>query len=306
MQMKSIFFASVIALTACARLDANLYNNSTLTQYSLDNYQGKTDITVDSSYNIPSNLIIPLQDEIISNDGTSEQKVYSYFLGDRTQIGTPGYKVILYCHGNRDHMDFYWPRIKLLANVGDKNRYGVLAFDYRGFGMTGGEPSEEGLYVDTAAAINWLESEGLASSDFIIYGFSMGTAPAVELTANPRGNLVASKIILEAPFASAEVMVQDSTLLAIPDSMVTNLKIDNAEEIKKLTNVPLLWIHGTADDFLSIHTHGEIVYKNHPGVDGVNKHAVRVSGGGHTDIPVKLGSTPLVDYTVTLFDFIEG
>ncbi|MBK6837953.1 MAG: hypothetical protein IPG90_06520 [Bacteroidetes bacterium] len=30
-------------------------------------------------------------------------------------------------------MDFYWPRAKLLANTGWKNRFGVMMIDYRGW-----------------------------------------------------------------------------------------------------------------------------------------------------------------------------
>jgi hypothetical protein len=40
--------------------------------------------------------------------------------------------------------------------------------------------------------------------------------------------------LLEAPFASSKVMVQDATGLSLPASFVTDLKIDNAEEIKKV------------------------------------------------------------------------
>ena len=37
---------------------------------------------------------------------------------------------------------------------------------------------------------------------------------------------------------------------------ITDLKIDNAEEIKKVKQ-PFLWIHGTNDNFLNYKTHGQ-------------------------------------------------
>ena len=83
-------------------------------------------------------------------------------------------------------MDFYWQRAKLLANVGGKNKYGVLMIDYRGYGMSEGKPSEEGMYTDVNTALNWLKKSGLTNDRLVMYGFSLGTAPACELTANTR------------------------------------------------------------------------------------------------------------------------
>jgi len=104
------------------------------------------------------------------------------------------------------------------------------------------------------------------------------------LTANPRV-MFPSKLILEAPFASAQVMVQDAIKLAIPGKFVTDLKIDNAAEIKKVI-IPFLWIHGTNDKFLSIKTHGEVVFKNY---GGSKKFAYRIKGADHSDVPVVMG-----------------
>ncbi|MBK6837952.1 MAG: hypothetical protein IPG90_06515 [Bacteroidetes bacterium] len=90
----------------------------------------------------------------------------------------------------------------------------------------------------------------------------MGSAPATKLSAEPR-SMTPSKLMLEAPFANAETMVQDGSGLALPGSTVTDLQINNAEEIKHITTIFL--IHGEADDFVNINTHGAIVYANYNG-----------------------------------------
>ena len=130
-----------------------------------------------------------------------------------------------------------------------------------------------------------------------MYGFSLGASAVCELTANPR-SLKPSKIMLESPFASAEVMVQDGSGLALPSSFFVNLAIDNAEEIKKI-NQPLYWIHGTDDDFLDINTHGEVVYKNH---GGIYKEAHRISGANHADVPLVMGYS---QYLESLAQFLQ-
>ena len=169
--------------------------------------------------------------------------------------------------------------------------------DYRGYGMSEGSSTEEGLYTDVNTALAWLKSKGLTSDRLIMYGYSMGTAPATELTSKPRV-LTPSKLMLEAPFASAEVMAQDGGLLAAPGSFYTDVKIDNAEEIKNVT-IPFVWIHGTDDAFLNMKTHGEVVAKNYGGTD---KTEVRVESAIHTDVPVVYGYENYLELIQTLIE----
>lgn len=138
------------------------------------------------------------------------------YLGYITRIATD--TVILYYHDNKDHLDFYYPPVQLLAWVGGKHRFGVMSFDYRGFGLSEGKPSESSLYADADAAMQWLKQQGLSSDRLIIYGFSMGTAPATELTAKPR-SLTPSKLILEVIFASAEVFIKMQQIWHCPEQV---------------------------------------------------------------------------------------
>lgn len=82
-------------------------------------------------------------------------------------------------------MDFYWSRVQLLANTGGKNHYGVLMVDYRGYGLSEGKPTEEGLYADVDARLQWLKTSWLSNERLVMYGFSLGSAPATKSTAAP-------------------------------------------------------------------------------------------------------------------------
>ena len=272
-----------VVFSSCLRLDDNLYNlTDKITEYKLDNYTGEQDFILDNSYHIPDSMIhIFTLSSQTSNESTAKN-IYAIYIGQISRIQTD--TVIMYCHGNKWHMDFYWQRAKLLAHTSGKNKYGVLMIDYRGYGLSEGKPSEDGMYADVDAALQWLKLNGLSNSRLMMYGFSMGTAPTCELTNKPR-NMTPSKIILEAPFASADVMANDGSGLNMPGSFFTNLKIDNAEEIKTI-NRAFCWIHGTNDNFLNINTHGEVVYKNY---NGIYKEAHRIPGADHGEIPVKMG-----------------
>lgn len=290
-----IYLVMGILFSSCLRLDSNLFNlKEDFSSYNLDAYSGEQDFRLDDSYKIPDSLILPLTLKSHSVKENRDYSIRAFFIGHRSRIASD--TVIVYCHGNKWHMDFYWQRAKLLANVGGKNRYGVLYMDYRGYGLSEGVPSEEGLYEDVDACLSWLKQEGLSNERLILYGFSMGTSAATELTSKPR-SLTPHKLILEAPFASAAVMAADGAGLDMPSSFFTNLKIDNAEEIKRVKQ-PLLWMHGVNDLFLGIKTHGELVFKNHA---GVYKEAYRIDGADHGEVPATWGFR---NYTETLGAFI--
>ena len=283
-----IYILAALTTTSCLKLDSNLYNNKKITGYELDNYKGEQDFVLDDSYAIPPNRVNIFTLPSKTKNENNSTSIQALFIGDPSRIAVD--TVILYCHGNKWHMDFYWQRAKLLAHVNGKNRYGVMMMDYRGFGLSEGKPTEDGMYADVSACIDWLKEKGLTGNRLIIYGFSLGSAPACELTAHPAA-LEPAKIILEAPFASADVMANDASQLDMPAAYFTDLKIDNAEEIKTVEQ-PLLWLHGDNDLFLNYKTHGEVVYNNH---HGKFKSFHITAGADHGEVPEKTGFKEYLD-----------
>ena len=55
-------------------------------------------------------------------------------------------------------------------------------------------------------------------------------------------------------------MVNDASKLSMKNNYYTSTDFEVADLIKDVKQ-PLLWMHGKEDAFLSIKTHGEIVYK---------------------------------------------
>lgn len=294
--MRMLAYISILwlATTSCLRMDSLLYNPDTsITEYKLRDYEGSTEIQLPDEYALHDSTIHLFT--LTSDLDGDLASIYAVYVGDMSTISDD--TVILYLHGNAGHLDYYWPRIELLSNTGRKNRFGVMAIDYRGFGLSEGSPTEEGMYVDSDAAMKWLKEQGLTDDRLVIYGFSLGSAPATELTANPR-TLQPSKLMLENPFASDDVMVEDGSGLTLPGSYFSSLEINNGDEIQKVEE-PFFWIHGTSDSFLRIETHGETIYKNY---DGDYKEAHRVEGGEHGDTPFVMGYD---EYLRVVEKFIE-
>lgn len=98
------------------------------------------------------------------------------------QLGTTaaGPYWILFCpaSGASIHMTDVQEQLRALRSFG----YGVLSFDYRGFGGNAGEPTEEGVYTDAESAYTYLTQHlRVPSTRVILAGRSLGSAVAVEL-----------------------------------------------------------------------------------------------------------------------------
>lgn len=279
-------------MTSCLDLAPNLFNPNEVDEYLLDDYDNG-DQQLPSSYDI---LPGELSEVIVTSslDGDKET-IYGYYLGDLNTMSTDS--VILYCHGNAKTLDTYFQRAKLLYNANRKSGFGVLIFDYRGYGKSTGTPSVEGLKADTEAMIQWLANQGVQEDRFFIYGFSMGSIPAVyachtNLGLNPK------KLMLEAPIGDIDAMSQDGSGLSLPISFFADNEVNNAEDIK-LVNQDLYWIHGFADDFIAWQTHGKPVFDNHAGEYKID---IFVEEGNHGDTPFVMG---LEEYLTSIEDFLN-
>jgi pimeloyl-ACP methyl ester carboxylesterase len=109
---------------------------------------------------------------------------------------------ILHLHGNGESA--FSPRqvrhCEALRGLG----FSVLALDYRGYGDSPGSASESGLYGDAEAAYQMLLKSGVPDSRIILWGHSLGSAPAVRLaTRHEAAALVLFSAITSMPEAVA-------------------------------------------------------------------------------------------------------
>ena len=80
---------------------------------------------------------------------------------------------ILFFHGNAGNISHRLQTLRLFHELG----YRSLIIDYRGYGQSGGKPSETGLYADAEAAWRYLrETRQLAPGQIILSGRSLGAA----------------------------------------------------------------------------------------------------------------------------------
>ena len=294
MRLLTLFYL-ILILTACKKinLDGLAFPSEKLDSYAFENAEGEV-IIHDSLLAMSDSYSLMTFNSIDANTGQS-YRIYGVFIGDTTTITTD--TLLVYFHGQSKHMDHYFSRASLLANVGGKYNYNVLMMDYRGYGMSEGLSSEQGLFEDANAVINWIQEQGVNPQKTVFYGYSLGAIPAIDRMAY-RSDFQPAKLIIEAPLASVEYLVHSSTIIQVNPDFVTNLDFENAEKIKDVDE-PLLWMHGAEDTYVAIEN-GEIIYNNH---GGSVKEAQRVSECDHSEVPIIMG----VDlYLERILNFIRN
>jgi fermentation-respiration switch protein FrsA (DUF1100 family) len=148
----------------------------------------------------------------------------------------PGHPVILYFPGNGDFLAGAVSRFRAMTSDGT----GLVALSYRGYAGSSGEPSEQGLLLDAAAAYAFTSAR-YSADRIVAWGFSLGTGVAVALAASqPVG-----KLILEAPYTSTA----DVAALRFPLVPIRWLMRDQFHSDDRIVQVtaPLLIMHGGRD-----------------------------------------------------------
>lgn len=113
--------------------------------------------------------------------------------------------VVVQFHGNGENMTSHYVSTVWLINQG----YDLFTFDYRGYGKSDGDPSQEGVYLDGLAALSkaWqLHQEqvtaGKSKTQFIVYGQSLGGAVAIRALADFKERENVTLAIVDSSFAS--------------------------------------------------------------------------------------------------------
>ncbi len=149
----------------------------------------------------------------------------------------PTEPVVLYLHGNGANLLTRGPWICRLRTL----PAGVLAIDWRGYGSSGGVPSEDGLLEDARAAWRFLQKQrGIAADRIVIYGKSLGGGPASALAAETTPRL----LVLQSTFTSLPALARK--LFGRPVAALTVSRFDVLGALAAV-QAPVLILHGTRD-----------------------------------------------------------
>nr|MBN2277474.1 alpha/beta hydrolase [candidate division Zixibacteria bacterium] len=162
--------------------------------------------------------------------------------------------VILFCHGNGGNISHRLQTLEIFHEMG----LDCLIFDYRGYGQSGGEPSEVGTYLDAEAAWDFLIREkGFLPEQIIIHGRSLGGAVA----ANLASRIKPKALILESAFTSILDMGADMYPY-LPVRLLSRFRYETARYVENIS-CPVLVIHSPDDDLIPF-KHGQKIYEKTP------------------------------------------
>ncbi len=145
----------------------------------------------------------------------------------------------------------------------------VMAPEYGGYGGLPGPPSEKGLDADARAAYEYLRSQqGVGADRIAIYGWSLGSAVAVDLAAD----VPSAAVILEGAPASLAAIGQQQYPM-FPIRLVMRNPFESILKIGRI-RAPLLFLHSPSDTMVPI-AEGRRLYDAAP----APKTFVEVPGG---------------------------
>ena len=178
----------------------------------------------------PRDLDVPCEPQSITTSDGERLRAW------RFHAATPR-ALIVYFHGNGGNLSMWAPIVASVARRG----YSVLAFDYRGYGLSTGRPTERGLYRDVDAIVGSIASDGHLPRPVVYWGRSLGTAMAAYAATVKRPD----GVILESGFPDARALVRSSPPLALL-ALFSTYRFPTAKLMEPI-NVPVLVMHGDAD-----------------------------------------------------------
>ena len=195
--------------------------------------------------------------------------------------------LVVYFHGNGGNLSVWAPIVSEVARRG----YDVLAFDYRGYGLSSGRPTEDGLYRDADAVLEHVWSRRDRSGPLIYWGRSLGTAVAAYAAVRrpPSG------IILEAGFPDARSLVRSSPPLAFL-ALFSTYRFPTADFLDRVERAALV-LHGDADQIVPFSL-GRALFERIKW----KKAFVRIPNGDHNDVQPADGSV----YWTAIDTFVAG
>ncbi len=223
---------------------------------------------------------LPLEDVwLTTDDGT---RLFAWYVE-----ATPRRGVLLWCHGNAGNISHRLDNLSALYRRG----LSVLLFDYRGYGLSKGRPSEAGFYQDALAAYDHLQTErGIPSSEVVVFGRSLGS-PVAGAVADQRET---AGLVLESPFPSVEAVAR-IWYHGLPVHHLLRARFDLAKRLATI-HTPILIIHGDRDEIIPLSL-GETVYA----AAREPKSIYRIPGAGHNDTYLVGGDA----YFQQLFTFVD-
>lgn len=189
---------------------------------------------------------------------------------------------VVFLHGNAQNLTSHVAYVDWLPAAG----YNVLIVDYRGYGLSTGKPSRQGVFDDAKAA--WFYARSRKDVDpgkMILFGQSLGGANALALAG--RVQLPGLRAVIADSAFSSYGRIGREKMLQIPvlgwllwpfSPLIVSGGLSAEPVVSHIAPVPLLLIRGDQDEVVPP-SHSERLFER----AGAPKLLWTVHGAGHTE-----------------------
>ncbi len=147
--------------------------------------------------------------------------------------------VALIFHGNAGNVENFFALQLWFHYLGIVS----YAFDYRGTGHSTGWPSEKGIALDSDAFFEHvIKREGVRPDQLIVFGFSVGGAPAARIAAVHEPKL----LILMSAFTGAKRVLRETAFMRVFAPFLW-WRLSTIDSVSKLRFTSLILAHGDRD-----------------------------------------------------------
>jgi fermentation-respiration switch protein FrsA (DUF1100 family) len=162
-----------------------------------------------------------------------------------------GRGVVLFCHGNAGNISHRLDSIRIFHDL----NLGVLIFDYRGYGRSGGSPTEQGTYHDAESAWEYLvRQRHTQPGKIILFGRSLGSAVAAEIALRR----TAGALIIESGFTSVADLGR-KYFPYLPVKLIARYRYATIDKVGRI-KIPKLFVHSPHDEIVPF-GHGEALFE---------------------------------------------
>lgn len=208
-------------------------------------------------------------------DGT---RLHGWWLPAREGVAVKG--TVLHLHGNGGNLAWHLGGSWWLPEQG----YQVLLLDYRGYGLSAGEPSLPAVYQDIEAALGWLQqAPEVQGRPLVLLGQSLGGAMGIHyLAQHPAQRERFSAMVFDGVPASYRKVGQfalSTSWLTWPFQVPLSWLVPDGDSairsIGQLSTPPKLFFHSIDDPIVPL-TNGLALYQAAP-----PPRVLQLTRGGH-------------------------
>ncbi len=183
---------------------------------------------------------------------------------------------LLFSHGNAEDLGHSYSQ---LQNWHRRLGVDLVAYDYRGYGLSSGKCTEKHSFQDAEAVLSHMQTVwNIPRREIVLVGRSLGSGPTTELASKHRG---LGGLVLISPLATAATVAGSFARYSLyPFDIMANVR-----KIHKVIDYPILIFHGDKDEVVPF-AHGQELYEIARKANQATYNCW-LPGCGHNDIEIR-------------------